>query len=190
MRRLTPWLSLSRCWNGWLRAKSRDDHRPARRGCGPRFLRPTSRTPHPPPARASRTDWSATKAGRAPGGGCRPFALPHQEGDHAVAAEGGVAGGALPMSAGTSFHGRKKPNGSACHRRIMAGVQDAAKHAIRAMSPLKSCEVEKPQPQRRCAGPSTGATNRSGRVCGAWPVSGGASATGGWASCSSARACV
>ena len=61
---------------------------------------------------------------------------------------GGVAGGALPMSAGTSFQGRRKPNGSACHRRTMAGVQDEAKHAIRAMSPLKSCEVEKPQPQR------------------------------------------
>jgi hypothetical protein len=28
------------------------------------------------------------------------------------------------MSAGTSFQGRRKPNGSACHRRIMAGVQD------------------------------------------------------------------
>jgi hypothetical protein len=49
-----------------------------------------------------------------------------------------VAGGALPMSAGTSPHGRRKPNGSACQRRTMAGVQDAAKHAIRAMSPLKS----------------------------------------------------
>ena len=31
--------------------------------------------------------------------------------------EGGVAGGALPMSAGTSFQGRRKPNGSAFHRR-------------------------------------------------------------------------
>jgi hypothetical protein len=38
-----------------------------------------------------------------------------------VLVEGGVEGGALPMSAGTSFHGRRKPNGSACHRRIMAG---------------------------------------------------------------------
>jgi hypothetical protein len=47
-----------------------------------------------------------------------------------VPVEGGVAGGALPMSAGSSFHGRRKPNGSACHRRIMAGVQDAAKHAL------------------------------------------------------------
>jgi hypothetical protein len=65
-----------------------------------------------------------------------------------VPVEGGVAGGALPMSAGTSFHGRRKPNGSACQRRTMAGVQDAAKHAMSAMSPLKSCEVEKPQPQR------------------------------------------
>ena len=58
-------------------------------------------------------------------------------------------GGALPMSAGTSFHGRRKPNGSAFQRRIMAGVQDAAKHAIRAISPLKSCGVEKPQPNRK-----------------------------------------
>jgi hypothetical protein len=61
---------------------------------------------------------------------------------------GGVAGGALPKSAGTSFHGRRKPNGSACQRRTMAGVQDEAKHAMSAMSPLKSCDVEKPQPQR------------------------------------------
>jgi hypothetical protein len=53
-----------------------------------------------------------------------------------------VVGGALPMSAGTSFHGRRKPYGSAFHRRSMAGVQDAAKHAIRAMSPLKSWLVE------------------------------------------------
>jgi hypothetical protein len=62
--------------------------------------------------------------------------------------EGGVARGALPKSAGSSFHGRRKPNGSACQRRTMAGVQEEAKHAMRAMSPLKSCEVEKPQPQR------------------------------------------
>jgi hypothetical protein len=66
-----------------------------------------------------------------------------------VPVEGGVAGGALPMSAGSSFHGRRKPNGSACQRRTMAGVQDEAKHAINAMSPLKSCDVEKPQPERR-----------------------------------------
>jgi hypothetical protein len=56
--------------------------------------------------------------------------------------------GALPISAGTSFHGRRKPNGSACQRRTMAAVQEEAKHAISAMSPLKSCDVEKPQPQR------------------------------------------
>jgi hypothetical protein len=62
---------------------------------------------------------------------------------------GGVAGGALPMSAGTSFHGRRKPNGSACQRRTMAAVQDEAKHAMSAMSPLKSCDVEKPQPNRK-----------------------------------------
>jgi hypothetical protein len=48
-----------------------------------------------------------------------------------VPVEGGVGGGALPMSAGTSFHGRRKPNESACQRRTMAGVQDEAKHAIR-----------------------------------------------------------
>ena len=66
-----------------------------------------------------------------------------------VAVEGGVAGGGLPRSAGTSFQGRRKPNGSAFHRRIMAGVQDAAKHAMSAMSPLKSCDVEKPQPNRK-----------------------------------------
>jgi hypothetical protein len=74
--------------------------------------------------------------------------LPHQEGDHARADRGGVAGGALPISAGISPDGRRKPNGSACQRRTMAGDQDEAKHAIRAMSPLKSCDVEKPQPQR------------------------------------------
>jgi hypothetical protein len=34
-----------------------------------------------------------------------------------VPVEGGVVGGALPMSAGSSFHGRRKPNGSACQRR-------------------------------------------------------------------------
>jgi hypothetical protein len=50
------------------------------------------------------------------------------------------------MSAGTSFHGRRKPNGSACQRRT--GFQDEAKHAMSAMSPLKSCDVEKPEPQR------------------------------------------
>jgi hypothetical protein len=63
--------------------------------------------------------------------------------------DGGAAGGALPMSKGTSFHGRRKPNGSAFHRRIMAGVQDEAKHAISAMSPLKSWLIEKPQPNRK-----------------------------------------
>ena len=57
-----------------------------------------------------------------------------------VPVEGGVAGGALPWA--------QEPNGSACQRRTMAGVQDEAKHAISAMSPLKSWLVEKPQPQR------------------------------------------
>jgi hypothetical protein len=50
-----------------------------------------------------------------------------------VPVEGGVEGGALPMSAGTSFRGRRKPNGSACQRRTM-GVQDEAKHATSTMS--------------------------------------------------------
>jgi hypothetical protein len=75
--------------------------------------------------------------------------LLHQADDHAGAGRGGMAGGALAMSAGSSFQGRRKPNGSAFHRRIMAGVQDEAKHAIRAMSPLKSWLVEKPQPNRK-----------------------------------------
>jgi hypothetical protein len=79
----------------------------------------------------------------------RPFdAYPIRQTITPVPVEGVVAGGALPMSAGTSFHGRRKPNGSACQRRTIAGVQEEAKHAISAMSPLKSCEVEKPQPQR------------------------------------------
>jgi hypothetical protein len=53
------------------------------------------------------------------------------------------------MSAGTSFDGRKKPNGSAFQRRIIAGVQQEATHAISAISPLKSWLVEKPQPNRK-----------------------------------------
>jgi hypothetical protein len=53
-----------------------------------------------------------------------------------VPVEGAVAGGALPKSAGTSFHGRRKPNGSACHRRTMWPVQQAPQHRIRAMSPF------------------------------------------------------
>jgi hypothetical protein len=57
-----------------------------------------------------------------------------------VPVEGGVEGGALPKSAGTSFPGRRKPNESACQRRTIAGVQEEAKHAISAMSPLKFCD--------------------------------------------------
>ena len=37
-----------------------------------------------------------------------------------VPVEGGVECGALRMSAGSSFHGHRKPNGSACQRRTMA----------------------------------------------------------------------
>jgi hypothetical protein len=66
-----------------------------------------------------------------------------------VPVAGGVTGGALSMSAGTSFDGRKKPNGSAFQRRIIAGVQQEATHAISAISPLKSWLVEKPQPNRK-----------------------------------------
>jgi hypothetical protein len=65
-----------------------------------------------------------------------------------VPVEGGMTGGALPMSAGTSFYGRRKPNGSACQRRTKAGIHDAAKHAMSAMSPLKSWLLANPQPQR------------------------------------------
>ena len=65
-----------------------------------------------------------------------------------VPVEGGVAGGALAMSAGTSFQGRRKPKGSACHRWTMWPVQQAPQHRVRAMSPLKSWLVEKPQLQR------------------------------------------
>jgi hypothetical protein len=71
------------------------------------------------------------------------------------------------MSAGTSFHGRRKPNGSACQRRTMAEVQDEAKHAISAMSPLKSCEVENHQPDRPLARAA-----RRGSLAGADDVAG------------------
>jgi hypothetical protein len=90
---------------------------------------------------------SARAAANAPGSP-RTFIQPMTQTTTPVPVEGGVAGGPLPKRAGSSFHGRRKPNGSACQRRTMAGVQEEAKHAIRAMSPLKSCEVEKPQPQR------------------------------------------
>jgi hypothetical protein len=68
----------------------------------------------------------------------RPGSYPIRKVTTPVPVEGGVAGGALPMSAGTSPHGRRKPNGSACQRRTVskmgvAGVQDEAKHAISAM---------------------------------------------------------
>ena len=62
-----------------------------------------------------------------------------------VPVEGGVAGGALAMSAGTSSRGA----GSRRDRRASGGplavVQQAPQHWIRAMSPLKSWLVEKPQ---------------------------------------------
>jgi hypothetical protein len=54
--------------------------------------------------------------------------LPHEEGNHARAGRGGVAGGALPMSAGTSFHGRRKlldpRHGAAVARRSVRPRQD------------------------------------------------------------------
>jgi hypothetical protein len=60
------------------------------------------------------------------------------------------------------FHGRRKPNGSACRRRTMAGVQHEA-----AISPLKSCEVEKPQPQERAG---IGSTRRASCNIATWLV--------------------
>jgi hypothetical protein len=45
--------------------------------------------------------------------------------------------------------GAESRTGRAFHRRIMAEIQDEAKHAISAMSPLKSWLVEKPQPNRK-----------------------------------------
>jgi hypothetical protein len=51
--------------------------------------------------------------------------------------EGGVEGGALPMSTGSSFHGRRNPNGSACQRRTMAGVEDETKQGISATSAFR-----------------------------------------------------
>ena len=50
--------------------------------------------------------------------------LPHEADDHTRGTvEGGVAGGALPMSAGTSFQGRRKPKGSACLLRLLRCVR-------------------------------------------------------------------
>src|SRR5688500_3528784 len=86
-------------------------------------------TPYPgghlSPVRECRAGWRASRHGRAP---IRRY--PIRQMTTPVPVEGGVAGGALPMSAGTSPHGRRKPNGSACQRRTMAGVQDEAKHAM------------------------------------------------------------
>jgi hypothetical protein len=71
-------------------------------------------------------------------------------------------------SAGTPpFHGRRKPNGSACRRRTMAGVQHEAENAMSAISPLKSCEVEKPQPQERAG---IGSTRRASCNIATWLV--------------------
>jgi hypothetical protein len=60
--------------------------------------------------------------GRAP----VPASYPMMQTTTPVPVDGGVEGGGLPKSAGSSFHGRRKPNGSACQRRTMAGVQDEA----------------------------------------------------------------
>jgi hypothetical protein len=45
----------------------------------------------------------------------------------------------------------------------MAGVQDAAKHAMSAMSAMKSCEVEKPQPNRKMLQAVRGVRRRAAR---------------------------
>jgi hypothetical protein len=85
----------------------------------------TSRTPHPPPARAAQRIGTPPRSGRAPGAGrlgrkaARSY--PIRQRTTPLPVEGGVAGGALPMSAGTSFHGRRKLKGSACQRRTMRG---------------------------------------------------------------------
>jgi hypothetical protein len=72
-----------------------------------------------------------------------------------VPVEGGVAGGALPKSAGTSFHGPRKPNGSACQRRTMASSQAAPN------APKKRRKLRRPPGCRRiaipiCDGPAAG----------------------------------
>jgi ribosome-dependent ATPase len=67
-----------------------------------------------------------------------------------VPVAGGAEGGALPMSAGTSFHGRRKPNGSACQRRTMAKSRRRRSTRwvrCRRWSPATS---RRPSPSGRC----------------------------------------
>ena len=64
-----------------------------------------------------------------------------------VPVEGGVAGGALPsaQAARPWAQETERIGVPAPHH---GGVQDEAKHAMSAMSPLKSWDVEETQPQR------------------------------------------
>jgi hypothetical protein len=64
-----------------------------------------------------------------------------------VPVEGGIKGGALAMSR-QLVPRAQEPERIGVPPPHMAGVQEEAKHAMSAMSPLKSCDVEKPQPQR------------------------------------------
>ena len=126
------------------------------RGMAPALLR-SPRPNRPAPARATPLpgSWgdsitddhpSVNSSGRGP----VPASYPIRQTTTPVPVEGGVEGGALPKSAGTSFHGRRKPNGSACQRRTMAGVQDETKHAMSAISP-SSCRRARVACAHSCA---------------------------------------
>jgi hypothetical protein len=54
------------------------------------------------------------------------------------------------MSAGTSFHGRRKPNGSACHRRTMAGSRTRRSTRERDVAVEVLRRREAPAPAGRC----------------------------------------
>ena len=87
----------------------------------------------------------------------RPGSYPIRKVTTPVPVEGGVAGGALAIGAGTSFHGRRN---NRTDRRASAApwaaVQDEAKHAMSAMSPLSPGTSRGPSPSGRC---------RTGRWC-------------------------
>ena len=83
MRRLTPWLSSSRCWNGWL---GRLVLIPAMTSTGrpivagePPFPPPESRTPHPYPAKSMSSRLALQRATIASSRRCRRTARrPHR----------------------------------------------------------------------------------------------------------------
>jgi hypothetical protein len=74
--------------------------------------------------------------------------LPHDAGDDAHAGGGWSGGWRAAHQRRQLVQWAQEAERIGVPRRTMAGVQDEAKHAMSAMSPLKSCEVEKPQPQR------------------------------------------